>query len=89
MAKARKSADTLIIRGSGGAEFEVDDTPAIRDQIECGYVELVQGPKTGRKTAAPAEKPAAREGEGGSEDVASGLEDGGEKPAEGEAGQAG
>lgn len=78
MAKAKQS-DTLIVRGGGGAVWEVDDTPAIRDQINDGSLKLLRGPKTARK---PAEnKP---KGEGGSEDVASGLNPGDEKPAVGE-----
>jgi hypothetical protein len=100
MAKAKKT-DTLIVRGGGGAVWEVDDSPAIRNQIECGYLELVRGTKTTRKAPTEPsgdekpkvptgdEKPAGGEGSdaGDSGDVASGLEDGDEKPAGDDDGQ--
>jgi hypothetical protein len=50
MAKAKQS-DTLIVKGGGGAVWEVDDTPAIRDQINDGSLKLLRGPKTARKPA--------------------------------------
>lgn len=52
MAKAKQS-DTLIVRGEGGAVWEVDDAPAIRGQIADGRLKLLRGPKTPRKAPEP------------------------------------
>lgn len=79
MAKAKQS-DTLIVRGGGGAVWEVDDTPAIRNQIDDGSLKLLRGPKTARK-------PAETKPEGDEKTPEGGSDAGGEKSPEGDAGE--
>jgi hypothetical protein len=56
MTKVKKT-DTLIVKGGGGAVWEVDDTDAIRGQIDDGSLKLIRGAKAAPKPAAKPQAP--------------------------------
>lgn len=51
--------ETVLVRGSGGAVFEVDVTPRVLKKLKSGVLVKIDGPKTRRAPAAAPKEPKA------------------------------